>query len=99
MAIKTEERARQAKAMSGGSVTVTATEFDEILTRYGGKCRACLELAEIIEAGQPRSFRATLVNKTPYQGELPVGAIWIPRPSRRTGQSDEQRAAAADRTR
>lgn len=57
---------------AGGSITVDAGEYLEIVERYGGKANVKLTFEKITEPDKPDSFRATLVNKKPSQGELPA---------------------------
>jgi hypothetical protein len=83
MAIKTDEQARQSKAISGilltvlvgragGSIEVTAEEFEAMVARYGGKGRATLIAERLEHPGGKTSFRMQLVDKRPAQGDLPV---------------------------
>jgi hypothetical protein len=82
MAVKTEEQARQVKAITGvvltvlvaragGSIEVTAEEAEATVARYGGKTWATL-VAERLERDGKVSFRLRLIDKKPGQGDLPV---------------------------
>jgi hypothetical protein len=55
---------------AGGSITVAADEYLEIVERYGGKANVKLSFVKISAPGKPDAFRATLVNVKSSQGEL-----------------------------
>ena len=59
---------------SGGSLTYTEAEYQEVVARHGGKTMMVLH-AEVLkdpDTEKPDQVRLTLVSKPPGNGELPA---------------------------